>query len=253
MHAHTLASDGMVSTVDLAEAAAAIGLSVVCVTDHDTIAADFDAGAERAGELGIELVRGEEVTTRMNPFTGEPGIHVVGLFLDRAVRQGMTVEDTVDAIHDEGGLAVLPHPFAMWYFASIWPKRLRRLLDTHAVDGIELRHRVGRRTGNWKELDHFYSENRESLGAALGAGDSHYGIRDIGNWTTAFPGKSASDLRAAIENATTSPAPGVAAQRPPLTQLAGQQVRSMIWLNAQRRKGAVGRGVGPRRAAPTGR
>ena len=247
IHAHTLASDGMVSSVELVEGAAKLGLSVVCITDHDTIAKDIDAGIERGQTVGVDVVVGEEVTTRMRPASGEPGVHVLGLFLERPVRQHMSIEDTVDAIHDEGGLALIPHPFAVWYFASLWPRRLRELLETHQLDGIELRHRVGLRPGGWKALDTFYAAHRDRLGAALGAGDSHHGYADLGSWVTTFPGSGAAGLRAAIEKQTTSPRQGVPRQRPPVRELLAQQSRATFWLNRQRRNGGVGQGVGPRR------
>ncbi len=49
VHAHTLASDGMVTAPDLVRAAAAIGLSAVCVTDHDTIPDLAEAIGRRGG------------------------------------------------------------------------------------------------------------------------------------------------------------------------------------------------------------
>src|SRR5437764_5891667 len=146
----------MVSPAELVKAAVDAHLDLIAVTDHDTM--DPVNEAQAHGEsAGIVVVAGQEVTTKWPSQT-----HLMGWFLDRPVRRGMSVEDTVEAIHDQGGLAIIPHPFAMWYFASIWPKKLRRLLETHHVDGIELRHRVGRRRGTWKELDLFYSDNRES-------------------------------------------------------------------------------------------
>src|ERR1039458_2890200 len=131
-HSHTTASDGMVTAVELVRAAAAIGLSVICVTDHDTVSPlgeAIDVGAE----LGVDVVPGEEVTCSF-----PPGIHVVGIFLRRAIRMHMPVEDTVDAIHDEGGLAVVAHPFMPTWFASISERRLRRLLGARAIAGVEI-------------------------------------------------------------------------------------------------------------------
>jgi predicted metal-dependent phosphoesterase TrpH len=84
VHAHTLASDGMVSAEELVSAAAAIGLNVVCVTDHDTLA-DLGRATELGASLGVDVVRGEEVTTSF-----PPGIHIVGLFLDHQVRMHMS-------------------------------------------------------------------------------------------------------------------------------------------------------------------
>jgi hypothetical protein len=240
IHAHTLASDGMVSAVELVHAAAAIGLSVLCVTDHDTIA-ELGPAIEAGAALGVDVVPGEEVTASF-----PPGIHVVGLFLDRPIRMHMSVEDTVDAIHDAGGLAVIAHPFMPTWFASMTPGSARKLLESHTVDGIELRHTAPVLPRTWGLLDTFYAEHREQLGAALGAGDSHFGAHDLGRVLTVFPGSSAADLRRAITDRTTSPKSAVVSPSPPpLRMRLGQQYRAMVWLAGERRAGRVGGGAGP--------
>jgi hypothetical protein len=240
VHAHTRASDGMVSAEELVGAAAAIGLNVLCITDHDTMP-DLGRAAELGVSLGVEVVRGEEVTTSF-----PPGIHIVGLFLEHQVRMHMSVEDTVDAIHEAGGLAVIAHPFMPTWFASTTPGRTRRLLRTHRVDAIEVRHTAPVLPRTWGLIDAFYAEHRERLGAALGAGDSHFGAHDLGRVLTVFPGTTAGDLRRAIEERTTSPLSGsIVASSPPLKMRLAQQYRSMVWLAGERRAGRVGSGAGP--------
>lgn len=244
VHAHTLSSDGMVSPEGLVRAAAAAGISVLCITDHDTMNACARAAVAGA-ELGVEVVRGEEVTTAL-----PSGTHVVGLFLERPVRMGMSIEDTVDAIHDEGGLAVLAHPFMPTFFASINERRARALLETRSVDGIELRHTAVMTPRGRRKLDEFYASYRPRLGAALGAGDSHFGQHDMGRVVTVFPGRTAADFRAAIEARTTSPREGLSPAGPPLSMRLAQQRRSLVWLPRERRAGRVGGGVGPGAVAP---
>ncbi len=230
----------MVSAQELVRAAAAIGINVVCITDHDTIS-DLGPAIEAGAAVGVDVVRGEEVTTSF-----PPGIHIVGLFLEHQVRMHMSVEDTVDAIHDAGGLALIAHPFMPTWFASITPGRARRLLETHRVDAIEMRHTAPVLPGTWGQLDMFYAEHRDQLGAAVGAGDSHFGKHDIGRVLTVFPGSSAADLRTALEARTTSPISGsVSPSPPPLRMRLAQQYRSMIWLSGERRAGRVGSGAGP--------
>ena len=241
VHAHTLASDGMVSAPDLVRAAGAAHLRVVCVTDHDVIP-DLAEAIDVGAELGVDVVRGQEVTCVF-----PPGTHIVALFVERQIRMHMSVEDTVDAIHDEGGLAVVAHPFMPTYFASMSERRLSTLLETRRVDGIEIRHTAPVLPGAWKRLDEYYAGRREALGAALGAGDSHFGRGDIGRVVTVFAGTGAADLRRAIEQRTTSPRSGAAPASPSLRDRLGQQRRSMLWLPQQRRTGRVGGGVGPRR------
>jgi predicted metal-dependent phosphoesterase TrpH len=61
LHAHTCASDGADSSQELVAAAAAAGLEVLAVTDHDTV--EGVAAALRAGaRLGVEVLPGCEVT-----------------------------------------------------------------------------------------------------------------------------------------------------------------------------------------------
>ncbi len=236
----------MVSATELVRASAAIGLNVLCITDHDTIS-DLGRAIETGAALGVDVVRGEEVTASF-----PPGIHIVGLFLERQIRMHMSVEDTVDAIHDAGGLAVIAHPFMPTWFASMTPGRARHLLEARRVDGIELRHTAPVLPKTWGVLDTFYAEHRDRLGAALGAGDSHFGKHDLGRVLTVFPGKGAADLRRAIADRTTSPMSGaVGPSPPPLRMRLSQQYRSMVWLGGERRAGRVGGGAGPSGGAVT--
>jgi predicted metal-dependent phosphoesterase TrpH len=76
LHLHTTASDGRCNPIELLEQAAAAGLSVMAVTDHDTTASVDDVRAH-AAEHGIEAIPGIEITAV------EDGrdIHVLGYFL----------------------------------------------------------------------------------------------------------------------------------------------------------------------------
>ena len=241
VHAHTRYSDGMVTAPELVRAAAAAGLSAVCITDHDTIG-DLGEAVDVGAELDVDVVRGEEVTCVF-----PPGTHIVALFIEQPVRMHMSVEDTVDAIHDQGGLALIAHPFMPTYFASMSQRRIDALLGSRRVDGIELRHTAPVLPGSWKRLDDYYARHRDQLGAAVGAGDSHFGAHDIGRVVTVFEGRGAGALRAALEARATSPGRGPDPAPPSLRMRLGQQQRSMIWLSHQRRTGRVGGGVGPAR------
>jgi predicted metal-dependent phosphoesterase TrpH len=79
LHLHTTASDGLRSVDDLVREAAAAGLSVMAVTDHDTMAAVPRATALCA-EAGLTLVPGIEITA----MEGRRDVHILGYFLDAA-------------------------------------------------------------------------------------------------------------------------------------------------------------------------
>ena len=100
---HTTASDGWPEPRQLVDYASATGLTVIAITDHDTIEGALRAAGHAAGRSRFEVVIGEEVSSRDG--------HIVGLFLERRVRPGMSAAATVHAIHDQGGLAVAVHPF----------------------------------------------------------------------------------------------------------------------------------------------
>lgn len=222
-HCHTTASDGMVEPADLVRGALERGLRLIAVCDHDTMAKAAEVG-DRGEAAGLAVIRGEEVTTRWPAQT-----HVVGWFLERPVRSGMSLEDTVSAIHDQGGLVVIPHPFMPTYFASCQPDMLARLIERHPVDGIEVEHSSPMSAGRRRRLADFYNANRERLGAAVGASDSHFGVHDLGQVLTEFEGETAEDFRQAVLARRTQPRRGRPASVPKSLALR-QQWRSLVEL-----------------------
>jgi len=228
-HCHTLASDGMVTPKELVEAAVGAHIDLIAVTDHDTMQS-VEATQAFGDDAGVRVVAGQEITTR-----GPANTHLLGWFLTTPVKRGMSLEDTVDAIHDQGGLAVIPHPFMPFYFASIQPEMLRRLIEKHAIDGIELEFTapIGRRRK--KLLEDFYAQNRERLGAALGGSDCHFGAFDIASVVTRYDG----DFRAALLQKATLPQRLRSGAKAPVGVILRQQWRSMVQLPVRRLRGQL--------------
>lgn len=72
LHTHTTASDGQYTPAELVGLAKSRGLSVLAVTDHDTIAGVGEA--QRAGsELGVTVIRGVELSAK-----DYPNCHILG-------------------------------------------------------------------------------------------------------------------------------------------------------------------------------
>ena len=231
-HCHTTASDGMVGPAGLVGGALEHGIGLIAVCDHDTMASASEVRS-RGDAAGLAVVCGEEITTRWPAQT-----HVVGWFLERPVRSGMTLEDTVDAIHDQGGLAVIPHPFMPTYFASCQPGMLARLIQRHPVDGIELEHSAPVSRSRALRLAEFYNAHRDRLGAAIGASDSHFGRHDLGQVLTEFEGTTAADFRRAVLERRTQPRRGRPADVP-RSLAARQQWRSLVVLPVRRLRGQL--------------
>jgi predicted metal-dependent phosphoesterase TrpH len=77
LHLHTTASDGRLSPSALVALAAGVGLHIVSVTDHDTVAGLAEARAAAAAK-GLRLVDGIEMTA----VDDGRDVHVLGYFFD---------------------------------------------------------------------------------------------------------------------------------------------------------------------------
>ena len=102
LHCHSSASfDSLSKPADIVRLAHERGLTHLAITDHERI-----EGALAARDLapdGLTIIVGEEIRSA----DGD----VLGLFLDRVVPPGLSAIETIAAIHEQGGLAGLPHPF----------------------------------------------------------------------------------------------------------------------------------------------
>ncbi|MGH2445032.1 MAG: PHP domain-containing protein [Candidatus Limnocylindria bacterium] len=199
MHLHTLYSDGTASVVDLLDhVERATDLDLVAVTDHERIDGALRAReVHDAGDYSFELVVGEEITTRRG--------HVVALFLADRVPALRPLPETLERIHDQGGIAIAPHPMA-----PLTPSLGRRSLlaasraadARHRLDAIELM--------NPSVAGRARRDARERLNAdilhlaAVGNSDAHV-LEGVGSGWTWFPGASGEDYRAAIAAFATRP------------------------------------------------
>jgi predicted metal-dependent phosphoesterase TrpH len=77
LHTHSNCSDGALTPADLVQRAAAAGVDVLALTDHDTTAGIDDA-LRAAGRAGLQLVAGVEISASWRA----QAIHVLGLWVD---------------------------------------------------------------------------------------------------------------------------------------------------------------------------
>ena len=223
-HCHTHASDGMVTPAEVVDAAIQAHVDLIAVTDHDSMACVREV-VQRGEGAGLAVVPGQEITTAWPAQT-----HMLGWYLEKQVKSGMSLADTVAAIHDQDGLAIVPHPFMPVYFGSIQPGMLRRLLDRHHVDGIEMMFTVPIGARRRRLLDEFYSRNAERLGAQIGGSDCHFGVHDIARMLTAYEG----DFRTAVRLRATQPQRGRTKTAVPAGLIVRQQWRALVELPLRR-------------------
>jgi len=156
---HTVWSGDSTTTLEqLASRVVAVGLDVVCITDHHTI-----EGARLAAERGIgaRVVVGEEVRTR----SGE----LIGLFLSERIPYVLAAEEVATRIRDQGGLVYAPHPLDR-HRRGIGERGLADLAAGGCLDVVEVFNAKTREAGDNERA----AAAARRLGLPAGAGsDAH--------------------------------------------------------------------------------
>ncbi len=79
LHAHSNCSDGSLTPAELVQRAAAAGVDMLALTDHDTVAG-LDEAQHAGGRAGVRIVPGAEISASWR----SQAIHVLGLWIDPA-------------------------------------------------------------------------------------------------------------------------------------------------------------------------
>jgi predicted metal-dependent phosphoesterase TrpH len=174
-------------------------LDLIAITDHERIDGALRARElHAAGDYSFDLVVGEEITTRRG--------HLLALFIEQRIPALRPLDETIERIHDQGGLAIAAHPLAP-LTPSLGP---RSLLQRHAdpsparrLDAIEMVNpsAAGRSRGAARR-----SLNANTLHLPeVGNSDAHV-LDGVGTAWTWFPGTGPEAYRAAIAASSTEAA-----------------------------------------------
>jgi len=187
LHIHSDHSDGLMTIPAILEYVQhKTDLSVIAITDHNTI-----EGARFAQSLSemydVEVVIGEEVSSKEG--------HILGLFLSEDVRSGLSAADTIREIEDQGGIAVIAHPFANRAFGPFGLKSVGQAIDDLGFKALEV----------YNSSPYLIRANHLAAKAftggrgfaATGGSDAHV-LKAIGNGYTLFRGTTAEDLRQSL-------------------------------------------------------
>jgi glycosyltransferase involved in cell wall biosynthesis len=127
LHMHTDHSYDCATPVEvLLTEARARGLGAIAITDHNEISGALDARSK--APTGLRVIVAEEIKTADQ---GE----VIGLFIERKIPRGMTLQQTIAEIKRQGGLVYVPHPFDRLHSVPDY-EHLLDVLDE--VDAIEV-------------------------------------------------------------------------------------------------------------------
>jgi predicted metal-dependent phosphoesterase TrpH len=102
LHVHTTySSDSVITPKELVFYAKKRGLTAVAVTDHNTV----EGAWKIAKETDFLIIPGTEVSSLHG--------HIVGLNVNTLIPRGLSADETVDRIHEAGGIAIACHAFAL--------------------------------------------------------------------------------------------------------------------------------------------
>lgn len=191
LHIHSTYSWDGTATISaiLNYAALKTKLNVIAITDHDEIDGALYA-EEIAPRYGIEVIPGSEVSTAEG--------HLLALFIHEKIPTGMSLLETARYIHKLGGLCIAAHPMAK-NTSSLSAKSIRQALKdsqaAQALVGIEAIN-----AGLFHQSSNFLATALAcSLPVAQIANSDSHILETIGFAMTEFEGKTAADLRLALQ------------------------------------------------------
>lgn len=149
-----------------------VGLNFLAITDHDSIEGVKKAQKEvekifKEEGKKIIIIPGQEVTTSGLRIGGNslpiPGPHILAYGIKKRISPFLSVGETVDRIHRQGGLAVAAHPFHR-RFISIGKK-----IALFPFDGLEVYN-----ASDWVKEDKIAHEYAKKLKIKeFGGSDAH--------------------------------------------------------------------------------
>ena len=144
---------------DILRHAQKIGLSAIAITDHDQIDGSLRAYniAHRFNMVAIPSV---EISSRQG--------HILALNVTDPIPKGLDFRETIDRIHDQGGLAVCAHPLLP--LLGVGRKRIPYF------DGVEC---INGREGKVRE-------ELPGLGQFSTAGSDAHNLAEVGSAVTTF-------------------------------------------------------------------
>jgi predicted metal-dependent phosphoesterase TrpH len=221
LHLHTSFGDGLPQPHELLNhVESCTSLDVIAVTEHDSLDAALRVRElhARKGGYRFEVVVGVEVTTLAG--------HLLALYVEEPIPSLRPLARTIDLIHRQGGLCVIPHPLSP-LTRSIGARALERIHQLRAdgvwFDGIELTNPspAGRLTAARARR---LNEERYRL-PEVGGSDAHY-LPAIACSYTTFAGATAADLRVAITNGVTG---AVRGRHPSLRAIGATAIARQSW------------------------
>ncbi|MCD6557854.1 MAG: PHP domain-containing protein [Candidatus Aenigmarchaeota archaeon] len=192
LHIHTNRSKcSSMPVKDLIKIAARCGLDGIAITDHNTIKAWKEAkNLLRRLDSSLIFIRGEEISSKDG--------HILALGIQNVIKRNMSAEETIEKIHEQGGIAIFAHPFD--YFRQHTTEEKLRGLEIDGIEVFNSRCILGYSNSKAKRLA------AKMRVAQVAGSDAHFS-GEVGNAYTIFKdAHSEADVIKAIKKCQTIPA-----------------------------------------------
>lgn len=158
LHIHSdCSSDGMMSIEQIIDISKKAGLDVIAITDHNRI----NKRIMRC-KTKLLIIPGIEVSCEQG--------HVIGLGVNKIIKKGMDIEETVNKIHSLGGIAIAAHPC----------DSLRQKIDENGIAACDAIEVLNSRSFSWSNKK-AYNIAMELKKPMVSGSDAHL-LEEIGRF-----------------------------------------------------------------------
>ena len=157
-HIHSEYSPDSSSKIDdILKVAAKRNIDIIAISDHNTVDGTSEV-LKKTRNTDILAIPSIEISSSHG--------HILGFGCEENIPRDLSPEDTIDRIHDLGGLAIIPHPYCFYRHGLL--HNYKEKLNIDAIETRNARFIVGYCNNKTKNLS-----IKENL-PALGASDAHY-------------------------------------------------------------------------------
>ncbi len=143
---------------DIIEVSKNRNIDIIAISDHNTVDGTSEI-IKKTKNTDILAIPSIEISSSKG--------HILGFGCEETVPRDLSVEDTIDRIHDLGGLAIIPHPYCFYRHGLLHNKDYKGL-KIDAIETKNARFIIGYCNRKAKKLS-----EKENL-PGLGASDAHY-------------------------------------------------------------------------------
>ena len=158
-HIHSeYSSDSHAKIDDILNIARKENIDIIAISDHNTVDGTSEV-VKKTKNTDILAIPSIEISSTQG--------HIIGFGCEEMIPRDLTPQDTIDRIHDLGGLAIIPHPYCFYRHGLLCKSDYKDL----KIDAIEIKNArfiVGYCNNKAKKLS-----KKENI-PALGASDAHY-------------------------------------------------------------------------------